>query len=179
MRSPVDKAKLNSFFREIGNRSEGPGKVYIVGGSTALLLDIRTQTVDIDIKLDPEPKGIFAILAMLKESLSINVELASPDQFVPALSDWQKRSEFITRSGQVDFYHYDFYGQAFAKIVRGHQVDLSDVRDLIRLEKINLSTLQSLIVEVMPEFDRYPALDKEDVQRRLNEFIETERTLDL
>ncbi|MEI8281706.1 MAG: DUF6036 family nucleotidyltransferase [Armatimonadota bacterium] len=133
MRSPVDKNKLFSFFQEIGNRSEGPGRIYIVGGSTALLLGVRDQTVDIDIKLDPEPKGIFASISSLKESLSISVELASPDQFVPALPNWKERSEFITKSGQVEFFHYDFYGQAYAKIVRGHSVDLSDVRALISL----------------------------------------------
>ena len=173
MRSPVDKNKLFSFFQEIGRRSQGPGRVYIVGGSTALLLGIRDQTVDIDIKLDPEPKGVFESIAILKESLSISIELASPDQFVPALPDWKSRSEFITKCDQVEFFHYDFYGQAFAKIVRGHTVDLSDVRALILLGKVNISTLRELVQRAISEISRYPALNAPDVLASLNKFIES------
>ncbi len=176
MRSPVDKNKLFSFFQEIGNRSEGPGRIYIVGGSTALLLGVRDQTVDIDIKLDPEPKGIFASISSLKESLSISVELASPDQFVPALPNWKERSEFIAKFGQVEFFHYDFYGQAFAKIVRGHTVDLSDVRALISLGKVESSFLRKLIQSVMPELERYPALNGLEIQKRMDDFFENQET---
>ena len=134
--------------------------------------------MDIDIKLDPEPKGIFASIASLKESLKVSVELASPDQFVPALPGWVQRSEFITRSGQVEFFHYDFYGQAFAKIVRGHQVDLSDAHNLILLGKVKISLLNSLIQSVMPDLERYPALNPSDVQARIDTFFAAEEAYD-
>src|SRR5579862_2449415 len=120
MRSAVDPEKLATFMDEIGRAASGRGRVYLVGGSTALLFGIRDQTLDIDIKLDPEPQGIFEAIATLKERLSINVELASPDHFIPPLPGWEERSEFIATSGPVDFYHYDLYGQTLAKILRGH-----------------------------------------------------------
>lgn len=44
---------------ELGKRATSPGTVYLTGGSTALLLGFREQTVDIDIKLEPEPAGAF------------------------------------------------------------------------------------------------------------------------
>ena len=39
--------------------------------------------MDMDIKADPEPAGFYETLPKLKESLQINIELASPDLFVP------------------------------------------------------------------------------------------------
>src|SRR5438876_934626 len=110
--------------QELGESATGPGKVYITGGATALLLGIRAQTIDVDIKLDPEPAGVFEAVSELKERLAVNVELAAPDHFIPPIPGWQDRSEFIARYGLVDFYHYDFYGQALSKILRGHPTDL-------------------------------------------------------
>ena len=69
-------------------------------------------------KPDREPVGIFDVLRRLKEELEINIELASPDDFIPALDGWQGRSVFIARHARIDFFHYDFYAQALAKIER-------------------------------------------------------------
>src|SRR5688572_23862143 len=115
MRDAADKTKLLGFIEEIGRRARGPGRVYLVGGATSLLLGIREQTIDIDIKLAPEPPGVFEAIASLKERLGVSVELAAPDEFLPPLPDWEERSEFIARNGQVEFLHYDFYGQCLAK----------------------------------------------------------------
>ena len=70
--------------QELAKAAKSPGKVYFTGGATALLLGFREQTIDIDLKLDPEPKGAFEAIAVLKDQLNLNVELASPDDFIPA-----------------------------------------------------------------------------------------------
>ena len=171
MRSSTDREKLLAFIDAIGQTAKGPGRVYFAGGSTALLLDIRAQTVDIDIKLDPEPAGVFEAIAALKESLGINVELASPDQFIPALPGWRERSEFVARSGPVEFFHYDYYGQALAKIVRGHETDLGDAHALVRLGKVEVTKLISLFESIRPDLVRFPALDADDVASRLSDFV--------
>jgi hypothetical protein len=54
-----------------------------------LLLGFREQMIDVDIKLDPEPEGVFEIIAQLKNRLDLNVELASPDNFIPVTMDWK------------------------------------------------------------------------------------------
>ncbi len=105
-----------------------PWGVFLVGGASALLLGLRERTIDIDVKLDPEPVGVFEAIAELKERLAINVMLAAPDDFIPALPEWRERSEFIEKSGPVEFHHYDFYSQALAKVQRAHRADLSDAR---------------------------------------------------
>ncbi len=69
----------------LGKRVGGPGTVYLNGGATALIFGWREKTIDIDIKADPEPQGFFEAIAELKETLDTNVELASPDLFIPEL----------------------------------------------------------------------------------------------
>jgi hypothetical protein len=171
MRAGVDREKLLAFIAAVGKAARGPGRIYLVGGSTALLLGLRNQTIDIDIKLDPEPEGIFEAIAALKELLSVNVELASPDDFIPALPGWQERSEFITSSGAVEFYHYDFYGQALAKILRGHRTDLADASALVKLGKVEPSNLKAHFTRIKPEIIRYPAIDVGDFESRVEAFI--------
>jgi hypothetical protein len=83
MRGTVDLAKLERLLAELGRRARGPGRIYLTGEATALLHGWRGSTVDIDLKLDPEPAGAFEAIAELKDELDVNVELASPDQFVP------------------------------------------------------------------------------------------------
>jgi len=172
MREGLDTTKLQAFIQEIGKAARGPGRVYLVGGATALLLGIRDQTIDIDIKLDPEPQGIFEAIAVLKERLGLNVELASPDQFIPALPGWQGRSEYVTTVGEVEFYHYDFYGQALAKILRGHGNDLSDALALVELAKVDLIKLKSLFQEIQPQLIRYPAVTPQHFRDRVEMFMQ-------
>jgi hypothetical protein len=157
---------------EIGLRSEGPGTVYLVGGATALLLGWRDQTIDIDLKLDPEPRGIFESIAWLKERLDVNVELAAPDQFIPALPGWKERSEFIGRHGPVEFFHYDFYGQALAKILRGYRTDVSDAKALVEAGRVIPAKLKDLFEEMKSGLVRYPGVNPDDFERKLNEFLE-------
>ena len=171
MRAPLDASRLHSFMEEMGRSTRGPGRIFLVGGATALLLGIREQTIDVDIKIDPEPAGVFEAIAVLKDRMSINVELAAPDQFMPALPGWRERSEFIARFGQIDFYHYDFYGQALAKILRGHRRDLEDVRALVHLGKVAPPRLQELFDSVEAEAIRYPAIDVADFRNRVREFL--------
>ena len=122
--------------RLIGSEAKGPGRVYLVGGASAVIIGWRETTIDVDLKLAPEPPGVFNAIASAKETLDINVELAAPDEFIPALPDWPSRSTFIVRQGPVDFFHYDFHAQALAKIERGHEQDLQDVAAMHRLKLI-------------------------------------------
>lgn len=85
MRAHTDETRLNAFMKTLGRRVRGPGGIYLTGGATAVLYGWRTMTINIDLKPDPEPAGLFEALAGLNDELDINVELASPDQFIPAL----------------------------------------------------------------------------------------------
>jgi hypothetical protein len=39
----------------------------------------------VEFRLDPEPPGIFQAIAKLKKELNINIELASPQDFLPPI----------------------------------------------------------------------------------------------
>jgi len=159
----------------IGRRATGPGRVYLVGGSSAVLVGWRDATVDADIKLDPEPPAVFEAIALMKDELDMNVELAAPDQFVPPLPGWRERSPFIARHGEVDFLHYDFYGQALAKIERGHHTDLADVQAMVQHGLIDLDELVRLFEDVTDDLLRYPAIDEQALRAKLATTVERVR----
>ena len=160
-------AKVREFMRRLGQSATGPGRVYLVGGASAVLAGWRDTTVDVDLKLAPEPAGVFAAIAEIKEDLDMNVELAAPDDFLPPLPNWPARSPFIVRHGQVDFFHYDFYGQAIAKIERGHSRDGHDVQAMFRRGLILPARLRALFAAIEVDILRYPAVDAPSLRRRL------------
>ncbi len=166
-RSTSNAAKVREFMRFLGTEAKGTGRVYLTGGASAVLVGWRSTTVDVDIKLDPEPPGAFEAIAHAKEALDMNVELAAPDDFIPALPEWRRRSVFIVRHGPVAFLHYDFHAQALAKIERGHTQDLQDVEAMRRLKLIEAGRLSQLFDALEPGFSRYPAIDPASFRDRV------------
>lgn len=153
--------------RRLGKACNGPGRVYMVGGSSAVLIGWRETTVAVDMKLQPEPPGALEAIARVKDVLEINVEFAAPDHFVPALPRWHERSLFIVRHGPVDFFHYDFYGQALAKIERAHAQDLIDVRAMHRRGLVRPARLTALFAEIEGDLLRYPAIDSQSFRDKV------------
>ena len=166
-RGPSNSHKVHDFMQFLGAHAKG-GRVYLTGGTSAVIAGWRDLTVDVDLKLDPEPAGAFACIARAKEVLDMNVELAAPDNFIPALPAWRERSEFIARHGTTDFFHYDFYAQALAKIARGYGPDRSDVEAMHRLELIEPDTLLALFEAIEPDLERYPAIDPLRFREKVN-----------
>ena len=160
MRREVSTAvKVRLLMRRLGEAAQGPGRIYLVGGASAVLVGWRSATVDVDIKLAPEPPGVFQAIAHLKEALNMNVELAAPDDFIPPLPDWRERSRSIAQHGPVEFFHYDFYAQALAKIERGHEQDWGDVRAMHEYALIEPQRLGALFDAIKTSVPRYPAID--------------------
>src|ERR1051325_8125871 len=141
MREALTAEHLQAFMKGLAAVGQTPSRVYLVGGASAVLLGWRNSTVDFDLKIVPESDELLRSLPRLKEQLHINIELASPDDFIPELPGWQDRSRFITQEGRLSFYHYDFYAQALAKIERRHARDLSDVQQLIKSGLIDVHRL--------------------------------------
>ena len=156
--------------RELAAAARSPGKVYFTGGATALLLGFREQTIDIDLKLDPEPEGAFEAIAGLKDRLNVNVELASPDDFIPRTTDWRERSRPIDSIGQLEFFHYDFSLQALAKLERAHAQDLEDVLSFLRNSVVTVKELRATFTLIEPGLVRYPAIDPRQFKRKVEDF---------
>ena len=170
MRDLVDSERVQEFLRELGKRLRAPTTVYLTGGASAVLQGWRSSTLDLDLKVVPDNE-VFAVLPELKERLRLNVELASPDHFLPPLPDWEGRSPLITRVGSVEFRHFDFCSQALAKIERGFSRDLDDVREMLRRDLVDPEQLTRFAREVVPDLIRYPAVDPASFLRAVDEYV--------
>lgn len=159
MRQLTDATRVRQFMRLLGQRTRATGRVYLVGGACAVLLEWRQTTIDIDLDLDPGLDALLREIPAIKEELQVNVELASPGHFIPELPGWRDRSPFVIREGTVDFHHYDFHAQALSKIERAHTRDLDDVREMAGRGLIEPTRLLAFFEQIAPELYRYPAID--------------------
>src|SRR5450432_3096101 len=174
MRQPVTSPRLQEFMKALGSAARSLGRIYLVGGATAVLLDWRTATIDVDLKIIPETDELLRSLPALKERLQMNIELASPDHFIPELPGWQERSQFIQQEGRLSFFHYDYYAQALAKIERGHAIDSLDVHQMIQRGLVELRRLLELFTAIEDQIYRYPALDSRSFRRAVERIIREE-----
>jgi hypothetical protein len=159
MRELADADRIRRFMRAAGAAAGRDGSCYLTGGATAVLLGWRESTIDVDIALAPEQDEILRALPHIKDELRINVELASPGDFIPLPRGWQDRSLFAAREGQVSFSHFDPYSQALAKLERAHTQDVEDVRAMLRLGLVDPARLRAYFEEIEPELYRFPAID--------------------
>ena len=161
MRQPLDRERVLGFMRALGAEAEREARVYFTGGATAVLLGWRGSTIDLDIKLERESDRLLRAILPLKERLEMNVDLqwASPGDFIPELPGWRERSPFAGREGKLSFHHYDLAAQALAKIERGHAQDLDDVREMLARGLVNREELRLRFAEIEPQLYRYPAID--------------------
>ena len=139
--------------RRLGQRADPGGRVYFTGGATALLIGWRSTTIDIDLALGPDADHLLLLVPALKEELELNVELASPSDFIPELPAW--------------FFHYDFYAQALSKVERGHAQDLGDVREMLERDLIDAAAARALFGRIEPELYRYPAINPKTFRREV------------
>jgi len=176
MREPLTADNLQVFMKALGASVTKPGRIYLVGGATAVLLGWRDSTIDIDLKIIPESDEILRSLPELKERLHLNIELASPSDFIPELPGWEQRSRFIQQEGKLAFYHYDFYAQALAKIERGHQIDSQDVRQLIARGLVEPRRLRELFFAIEDQIYLHPALDRSTFRRAVESVTGTDNS---
>jgi hypothetical protein len=173
MREVTDRERLDRFMTALAARASREARVYFTGGVTAVLHGWRASTIDVDLRFLPELDELFRALPLLKEELHINIELASPPDFIPALPGWEERSLFIRREGNVSFYHFDLYSQALAKIERGHAQDGLDVKAMIQGGLVEPDKLLELFASIEPQLYRYPAIDalsfKKSIQETVNQ----------
>jgi hypothetical protein len=165
MRALVGAERIRVFLRQLARAAEPGTRLYLTGGATAVLLGWRPTTIDVDVKLVPETDALFRAIAELKETLHLNVELAAPSDFIPALPGWEDRSLFAFQEDHLAVFHYDPYAQALAKIERGHAQDVGDVREMLGRGLVESGRLLELFGRIEPVLFRYPAIDPASFRR--------------
>jgi hypothetical protein len=167
MRELATADRIRRFLAALGRATNQPATLYLTGGATAVLYGWRDSTVDVDVKLVPENDELFRAVRDLKDELEINVELASPDLFIPVTDDWPAASRFETSEGGLTVRHFDLRAQAVAKVERAHTRDLADVRAMLDRDLVTREQLRSYFEQIRPALYRFPAIDERALGERL------------
>jgi len=152
-RPPVDRARIETFLDALGRRTDVRGRLYLVGGTTLVYAGVRARTLDIDIALevDPADHGPFVrAVRDLKDKLQVNVEEASPADFIPLPAGSRDRARYVGRYGRIDVFHFDPYSTALSKVARGREEDYADILALLRADWLDWDRLVELFEEVRP-----------------------------
>lgn len=177
MRRLADADRIRAFMDAVGRAAKAEIRLYFTGGATAVLSGWRSSTIDVDILMIPEDDQVYRSLPELKESLELNIEFASPADFIPEVPGWQERSPAIDRRGKVSYHHYDLYAQALAKIERGHAQDDADVQEMLRRSVIDRHRLMQHFEQIEPLLYRFPAIDPATFRRAVERFCRPEGPL--
>lgn len=155
--------------RALGAAADADVRVYLTGGATAVLLGWRASTIDVDLTMMPERDRMLRAIPRLKDELEINVELASPKDFIPVRPGWEDRSPFIAREGRASFHHFDLCAQALAKVERSHAQDLDDVRAMLARGLVEPAVARATFAAIEGDLYRYPAIDPASFRRAVEE----------
>ncbi len=168
VRALATRERIEALLQALARVATVPTTVYLVGGGTAVLVGWRESTRDVDLVIRPEDDALLRAIPALKEQLSLNIEFAAPDQFIPVPPGWEERSPMVARWGLVTVRHYDLTAQALAKIERGHVRDLADVRAMLAAGLVTPDGLRTAFAQAEPWLYRYPAVDPVSYRQALD-----------
>ncbi|MDE3129553.1 MAG: hypothetical protein KGL16_00215 [Acidobacteriota bacterium] len=172
MRADADRARIERLLTELGKHGSSGDRIYLSGGTSAVEHGWRDFTQDVDLRLEADNADpLLRAIAELKERLDVNVELASPLDFLPAPPGWRERSPFLGRYGAVDVFHTDFALQALAKLERGLERDLADVAAMLDLELTGPDAIRETLTAIEPELYRFPAVDAPEFRSAVLTFL--------
>lgn len=170
MRPNVDKKAIESFLQQLGRTFRKPGRLYLVGGAALVHAGVRPGfTQDIDIQVGEANEGDLIIgIQRLIQQMQINIEFASPKDFIPLPSQWETHAQYVGRYGQIEVFYFDFYSIALSKIERGTTRDIEDVKLLVAQQRIVLDELDAAYQEVLAQLGkgRYPKIIPERFAER-------------
>ncbi len=177
-RPPVGAREIGEFLEALGREFHGRAQVYLVGGATIVLEGLRPTTLDIDVSLDVDPAlhgELIQAIRRLKDRLQVNVEEASPADFIPLPAGSLDRRIWIGKYGGIDAFHFDPYSVALGKIDRGQEKDFEDVEGLLDAGKIDFERLRRCYEEVLPRCGKESLRQDPDRLRRHFEALEARR----
>lgn len=172
MRPRADQARLRLFLRALGRRVHRRVRFYLVGGIVLIDLGLRGTTLDIDYAAEAdEPQALGELelaIRALKEELDINVEPASPADFLPIPRSVLDQSRFVGRYGQVDVFYYHLPSVVIAKAARGLEQDLADVERLVRAGEVTWPEVEATWQQVRSSPTGWLRYEPAEVEQRLH-----------
>lgn len=161
MRHNVTREDIEKFLGVLGKAFRKPGRLYLARGAALVHMGLRSgSTLDIDVAIETtdEDEMVTAIRRIV-EQMQINVEFASPEDFISLPTQWMSQARYVGRYGSVDVFYFDFYSLALSKISRGDDRDLIDVKLLFQQRAITLEGLDAAYHEVLPRMGKRPYIN--------------------
>ncbi len=178
LRPPVGAREIRGFLEALGREFHGRAQIYLVGGATIVLEGLRATTLDIDLSIDVDPAlhgELIQAIRRLKDRMQLNIEEASPGDFIPLPAGAQDRRIWIGQFGGIDAFHFDLYSVALGKIDRGQEKDFEDVEGLLAAGKIEFERLRRYYEDVHPRCGKESLRQDPERLRRHFEALETRR----
>jgi hypothetical protein len=148
-----------------------PVRFYLVGGSVMIDLGLRAATLDIAFAADADDPAALAemeqAIRALKNELDVNVEPASPADFLPVPPGVHERSRYVGRFGRIDVYYYDLASLVIAKAARAYEQDLDDAEQLLRSGQIRWNEVAETWQSMRASPTGWLRYEPDDVERRL------------
>ncbi len=170
MRPNVDKKAIESFLQQLGRAFHKAGRLYLVGGAALVHAGVRpgfTQHIDIQVEGANEGDLIISIQRLMQQ-MQVNIEFASPKDFIPLPLQWEPHAQYVGCYGQIEVFYFDFYSIALSKIEQATTRDIEDVRLLVQQQRIALDELDAAYQEVLAQLGtgRYPKITPERFAER-------------
>lgn len=156
LRRPVDRLLIERFLRDVGEQYRRRARLFLVGGTTLVYEGLRQRTLDVDLAIEvanADHGDLLAALRAVRQALDINVEEASPGDFIPLPAGYANRHIYVGTFGQIDVFHFDLYSVALSKVERGRVGDLKDVVLLLHSGRIAWDVLKSQFREILPQME--------------------------
>jgi len=147
-------------------------RFYLVGGSVIIDLGLRGTTLDVDYVADADDPADLAdleqLIRILKNELDINVEPASPADFLPVPRSVLERSRYVRRQGRLDIYYYHLPSLVISKVARGLEQDLDDAEGLVRMGEVSWDDVEATWAEIRSSPTGWLRHEPGDVAQRLS-----------
>lgn len=171
VRQRVDQERLRRFLTALGARLRLPVRLYLVGGTIMVDLGLRRSTVDIDYVAVTDDRraddDLERAIRSLKDDLDVNVEPASPQDFLPVPAWAREAGRFIGQYGPLAVYHYHLPSVVIAKIARGYEQDLDDAETLLRGGHVSWQDIERTWGEMRSSPRGWVRYEPAEVERRL------------
>jgi hypothetical protein len=94
-----------------------------------LICSGSTLDIDVVIEASDEDEMITAIRRLV-EQMQINVEFASPADFIPIPSQWAAHAKYIGRYGKIDAFYFDKLQPALLRATNDQPLSVAQKRKL-------------------------------------------------
>jgi hypothetical protein len=162
---------LKPFLTALGRRVRRPVLFYLVGGCVLIEFGLRVATFGIDYVAEADdPAALDELeqaIRVLKDELDINVEPASPADFLPLPRSVLSRSRFVEQHGRVEVFYFHLPSQVIAKAARGLEQDLADAERLVRAGEVTWADVEATWQEVRSSPTGWLRYEPDEIEKRL------------